>query len=100
MRGYFFVVTGFFACPCHLPLTLPLLLAVTAGTALGAFLANNISLIVVVSTIYFIGALWLGWRYVTQDEKVRQAPQSKTEGRMKSRTRSETIRGTENGKPI
>ena len=63
----FFLVTGFIACPCHLPLTLPLLLAVTAGTAFGAFLANNLWLIGAATTIYFIGALALGLRYMTQN---------------------------------
>jgi hypothetical protein len=28
-------------CPCHLPITLPLVTALFAGTALGAFLLNN-----------------------------------------------------------
>jgi hypothetical protein len=68
-RGYFLLVTGFAVCPCHLPITLPFLLALTAGTVFGAFLANNVWLIVAVSTIYFLGALTLGWRYVMQAEK-------------------------------
>jgi mercuric ion transport protein len=29
------------ACPCHLPLTLPLLLALSSGTAVGGWLTAN-----------------------------------------------------------
>ncbi len=90
-RGYFFFITGVLACPCHLPLTLPLLLAVTAGTAIGASLASNIWLIVAVSTIYFVSALALGWRYVTQDENACAVPQPQTTSAMKSRTQSDTV---------
>ncbi len=68
-RGYFLIVTGFLACPCHLPISLSLLLTLTAGTAIAAFLANNVWLIIAFSTIYFVGALAFGWRYLIQDEK-------------------------------
>jgi hypothetical protein len=74
VRGYFLVVTGFLACPCHLPLTLPLLLALTAGTAVGVFLANNVWLIVGVSIVYFVGALASGMRYLGQDEQACELP--------------------------
>jgi hypothetical protein len=89
-RGYFLIVTGFLACPCHLPVTLPLLVALTAGTAIGAFLANNVWLIVAVSTIYFVGAIALGIRYVGQEEKVCAAPEAQT----KPRTVSDAVGST------
>ncbi len=98
LKGYILLITGFLACPCHLPLTLPLLLAVTAGTAIGALLASNIWLIVAVSTIYFVSALALGWRYVTQDEKACEVSQPKLKARMKSQTpQSEAIQEVQNG---
>lgn len=67
IKGYFMAVTAFIACPCHLPLTLPLLLGLTAGTALGAWLSQNVTLVYVLSTAYFLGGLalalkWLGTR--------------------------------------
>ncbi|MCL5950980.1 MAG: hypothetical protein M1132_04530 [Chloroflexi bacterium] len=68
IRGYLLIVTGLLACPCHLPITLPLLLALTAGTALGVLLANNIWVIVAVSTMCFVIALALGWRTLTTTE--------------------------------
>lgn len=74
IRGYFLIVTGFLVCPCHLPITLPLLLALTAGTAFGVFLANNVWLIVAVSAAYFVGALALGIHYVGQKERVCAVP--------------------------
>ncbi len=77
-RGYFLLVTGFLACPCHLPLTLPLLIAWTAGTALGVFLANNGMLIAGISTAYFVSALALGWRYLTRGEKACEVSSQRT----------------------
>jgi hypothetical protein len=75
-RGYFLVVTGFLACPCHLPLTLPLMLALTAGTAFGAFLATNVVLIFGLFTIYFFGAIALGIHFLGQEEKMCEVPRS------------------------
>lgn len=61
VKSYFFMITGFLSCPCHLPLTLPLLLTLTAGTALGAWLAQNAGGITVVLAIYFVIALAIGF---------------------------------------
>jgi hypothetical protein len=65
-------VTGFLACPCHLVITLPLLVGVFGGTAIGAFLAANTGLIVLIAVVYFIGALGAGWYLLTR-EKPRTA---------------------------
>ena len=43
--GIALTVTGFLACPCHLIITLPLLLSLLAGTALGSFLSRNTGLV-------------------------------------------------------
>lgn len=69
LKGAFFFITGFLTCPCHLPVTLPLLLTLTAGTALGVFLANNVWVIVALSTIYFLVALALGWHALATTER-------------------------------
>lgn len=65
MRGsvgsYALLVTGFLACPCHLPLTLPLLIALFGGSALGGWLATHTGLIIGLSTGYFIAALVVGF---------------------------------------
>lgn len=54
-------VTGFAACPCHLPFTLPLVLGVLGGTGLGSFIGANTSLIYGGFTGYFIAGVGVGW---------------------------------------
>ncbi len=88
IKGYALLITGFLACPCHLPVTMPILLALTAGTALGAFLANNVWGIVALSTIYFVVALALGWRYISHEDQVCELPRPKTATRLKPRDRN------------
>ena len=54
-------VTGFIACPCHLPLTLPLVVVLLGGTAVGGFIAGNTGLVYGIAGGYFIVALAAGW---------------------------------------
>lgn len=63
--GWALLVTGFLACPCHLPFTLPLAVALLGGTALGSFLAGNAALVAGLAVVYFIGALWLGFALIS-----------------------------------
>src|SRR5437867_7030985 len=58
---YVFLITGFLACPCHLPLTLPLLIALFGGSALGGWLATHTGLVIGLSSGYFIAALVVGF---------------------------------------
>ncbi len=58
--GGVLTLTGFIACPCHLPLTLPLILGVLAGTGIGAFLSENQGLVYGVATGYFIVGIGVG----------------------------------------
>ena len=55
--GVALTVTGFLACPCHLIITLPLLISLLAGTALGSFLSRNTGLVTTFAGIYFVVAL-------------------------------------------
>ncbi len=48
------IVSGLIACPCHLPLVLPLLGAAFAGTAVGTFIQNHLWGIGIAATLYFI----------------------------------------------
>ncbi len=52
--GTLLLVTGFIACPCHLVITLPIIIGVFGGTSLGAFLSDNQGLVYGVFTGYFI----------------------------------------------
>jgi hypothetical protein len=40
-RGRWWLAVSFLFCPCHLPLTLGLLVSVTGGTALGGLLRDH-----------------------------------------------------------
>lgn len=63
--GAVLVVTGFIACPCHLPLTLALVLGILGGTGIGGFLASNQGLVYGIATGYFFVGIGAGiylWR--------------------------------------
>jgi hypothetical protein len=60
MSGWFFTITGFLACPCHLVITLPLAVALLSGTALGGWMATHEGAITIGASIYFVGALVIG----------------------------------------
>lgn len=58
--GVILAVTGFLACPCHLIITLPLLISLLGGTVAGSFLSRNSGLVYTAAAIYFVVALALG----------------------------------------
>lgn len=58
--GGVLAITGFLACPCHLPLTLPLVLGALGGTGIGSFIGANRGLIYGLSTGYFIAGIGVG----------------------------------------
>ena len=62
-KGYIMGATAFITCPCHLPITLPLPVAFTAGTAFSAWLQNNFLTIGGASTVIFVGALMLALKW-------------------------------------
>lgn len=66
IKGGVAAAVAFVACPCHLPVTLPLLIALTAGTAFGTWLENNTVTVGVISTIIFIGGLALAYKWMTE----------------------------------
>ena len=66
-RSYLAAGVALVACPCHLVVTLPLLLSLTAGTAVGVFLGHNPWVVVVVSTALFLGGLALAFHWQGQE---------------------------------
>ena len=62
--GVALTVTGFLACPCHLIITLPLLISLLAGTAVGGFLSRNRGLVYAGAGVYFVVALALGYWFL------------------------------------
>jgi mercuric ion transport protein len=71
--GVVLTVTGFLACPCHLIVTVPLLLSLLAGTAVGSFLGRNTGLIITGASIYFVVALTLGaWFLFGPKRQIRE----------------------------
>lgn len=74
--GVALTVTGFLTCPCHLIITLPLLISLLAGTTLGSFLSRNTGLIYTGAGIYFVVALALGASFLFGPK--RQSNQGKT----------------------
>jgi len=76
--GGVLLVTGFIACPCHLIITLPLVLGLLAGTGVGAILATNTVLVYGVAGVYFIVALAAGWYLLNRKKsslnQARQLP--------------------------
>jgi len=63
VKGYVAGAVALIFCPCHLPITLPLLIALTAGTAFSAWLANNVFLVGAISTVVFVGGMVLAFKW-------------------------------------
>jgi cytochrome c biogenesis protein CcdA len=57
---------AFVSCPCHLPVSLPLLVAATAGTSAGVWIANNTFTLGAIATAVFFGSLWLTFYWAKQ----------------------------------
>ena len=71
--GGVLVLTGIIACPCHLVITLPLVLGALGGTGLGGYLTDNQGLVYSVATGYFIAGL-AGGLYLWSRKESKQAP--------------------------
>ncbi len=62
--GVVLTVTGLLACPCHLIVTVPLLISLLAGTALGSFLSHHTGLAYTGAGIYFVVASAVGYWFL------------------------------------
>jgi len=64
IKGTVASLVAFIACPCHLPLTLPLLLSLTSGTAAGLWPAAHQQFMWAVSVVLFVGSAALTVRWL------------------------------------
>ncbi len=64
IKGYVVGAVALIACPCHLPITLPLLIALTGS----AWLAENKLLVGAISTVVFLGGLVLATQWIGQSK--------------------------------
>lgn len=87
IKGYFAGAIALVACPCHLPITFPILLSLTAGTVFGSWLVGNFWLLFGVLTVIFLGGLGLMFLWSWGDKK--QEP-----GKTKELSRSESYTGS------
>ena len=63
-RGRRWIFGSFALCPCHLPLTLGILVTVFGGTAVGAVLRDHVWLAGAVITAAWVAGTWRGFRLV------------------------------------
>ena len=64
LKGAISAAIAFISCPCHLLIVMPILLTMTAGTALGAWLTTNQPLIWMLFTLIFVISLVGAFRWL------------------------------------
>ncbi len=95
--GGVLTVTGFVACPCHLPFTLPLVLGVLGGTGLGSFIGANTGLVYGVFTGYFIAGIGVGWYLLNRRHRDEGAVCSVPSRRVRTSRRRKQVRAERRG---
>ena len=65
LKGYANLVIAGLTCPCHVPI----IIAVLGGTAFGAFLRNNILLLILTLTAIFLFTLFKGLKLINQTKE-------------------------------
>lgn len=55
--GYIITIIGFAACPCHLPISLPIVIALTSGSILGILFNEFWYIVVILSILIFFFGL-------------------------------------------
>lgn len=72
LKGYLAAGIALIACPCHLVITLPLLLVLTGGSAIGLWLAQYQWLVWLAATGLFIGGLALAFVWLSKEQTEAQ----------------------------
>jgi hypothetical protein len=68
--GGMFVV-AFVGCPCHLPITLPLALALLTGTSAAVWIAQHTAWVYGGMTILFLISLALGFMWMSREDSTQ-----------------------------
>ncbi|HRN51856.1 MAG TPA: hypothetical protein PLC52_11060 [Anaerolineales bacterium] len=68
-KGYLAAGIAFISCPCHLPITLPIAISLTAGTGISAWLTQNTFMIGAGFTLVFLTSLGLGYFWLTKENQ-------------------------------
>lgn len=78
--GAVLAATGVIACPCHLPLTLPVLVAAFGDASSAASLLGNTGLLTALLVGYFVLALLAGLRLLAGEDGRQRAGQPRIGG--------------------
>lgn len=68
-RGRWWLIGSFLLCPCHLPLTLGVLIAVLGGTSLGAFFRDNAWVAGGLITFFWLLGTTYGFRLIRKAQR-------------------------------
>jgi amino acid transporter len=71
--GYVLAASAIVVCPCHLAITLPILIGLLGGTALGTTLAAHTSLVVAGASAYFVAALAAGFYLISHRKHQKES---------------------------
>jgi cytochrome c biogenesis protein CcdA len=72
-RGRFWLVLSYVLCPCHLPVTMALVVAVAGGTAVGAAMTASMWRLGVVMAALYGLALWRGFHHLRRAKATVEA---------------------------
>ena len=72
-RGRAWLLWSFLLCPCHLPLTLGVLVAVAGGTTLGGFLRDNMLVAGIVISVTWLAGTGYGLWLIRRADRTRGA---------------------------
>jgi len=72
IKGAIAGIVALVTCPCHLPITLPIILALISGTTVGVWLLSNQWAVWLLSTILFLGGLALAVHWFTREDHAAQ----------------------------
>ena len=61
-KGRWWVFGSFVFCPCHLPLTIAVLVTVLGGTGLASSVQDNIATVGIIVTLLWLGGTAYGFR--------------------------------------